>query len=188
MQQCARCRSIFPYNCRCIKNPRQIPYDTQQNRPSSVLCLHARKQGPTRRVFRENTAAENQLVKRRRYGRAILVSCLSRSTDRKAVKVFADRIHLLKKQKLNPFPPPPHKKRDPNPSGSVRSRPFTCCTFLPAPPVMSCPGLVLLFIYLVEHHHLYKLPDDGEHRDARVLDLRELEPLLLCGLLVVEDL
>ena len=53
---------------------------------------------------------------------------------------------------------------------------------------MSWACSVVVSIHLVEHHHLYKLPDNGEHRDARVLDLRELEPLLLCRLLVVEDL
>lgn len=39
----------------------------------------------------------------------------------------------------------------------------------------------------MEHHHLSELPDDGEHRQARVLNLRQLQPvLLLCGLLVEE--
>lgn len=43
-------------------------------------------------------------------------------------------------------------------------------------------------LYLVEHHHLYELAHDGEHSEARVLDLGELQPLLLRRALLVEAL
>lgn len=42
--------------------------------------------------------------------------------------------------------------------------------------------------YLVEHEHLYKLADDREHSEARVLNLGELQPLLLRRALLVEAL
>lgn len=51
---------------------------------------------------------------------------------------------------------------------------------------MTCVALVPA--YLVEHHHLGELAHNGEHCQAGVLDLGELQPLLLRLGLLVETL
>ena len=111
--------------------------------------MHARKEGSARRAFCGNitAAVADHFVKRRRYERVLLVSCLvSSNREKGGHKVFADRIHPIKKnKKLSPVPPPHPKENEilVQAGPSVIALSHTVERF-PPPPRLSCPGLVPL--------------------------------------------